>query len=303
MSHLAPSIAEVYRDARSAGAVFDLSDWTVMRLRGPDTRPFLQGLATADLESGTAARVTFFLSEKGRAVALAWARVSDDGQSAWVVADDGARAGLRPHLERFRVMEDVELEGPDGMPRVLGAVGDRGRAWASEASRSIAHAVLLDTQPLSLLLVPGDASPADAPACLAPAAFEAWRIAAGLPRTGVDFDLERIATEVDYPDAISMTKGCFVGQEVVARTSNRGQVRRRRVGFRFPWSGGPIPPKAEIRAEGKTVGYVTSAILEPGTDDGLGMGYLATGVESPVLDAVAPQGDRSWRLRILPWPL
>src|SRR5437773_4750731 len=119
-----------YRALRESAGAVDLSAWTVLRLRGPDTRAFLQGLASQDLESarpGTALP-SFFLNEKGRPVALAWVEMGEGGSSALVFADEGARSSLRAHFERFRIMEDVEIEGPDGMPPLVGIAGpDRNR--------------------------------------------------------------------------------------------------------------------------------------------------------------------------------
>jgi len=227
-------------------------------------REFLQGMATQDLASATPDRAaqTLFLTEKGRPVALAWVVLDTDGASTWVIADEGARNTLRPHFERFRIMEDVEFEGPDGVPPVIGVAGPSRsmRALALAAENRGARAINAD--PLSFVLLGREAVPKeDAVAAVLPPplrmpasahtdAAEAWRISVGLPRTGVDFDLDRIATELSLPGAISDAKGCYVGQEVVARTSNRGQVRRHRVGFRFQWSGTQPPFRAELLAGG-----------------------------------------------------
>ncbi len=100
-----------------------------------------------------------------------------------------------------------------------------------------------------------------------------------------------------------MTKGCYVGQEVVSRTSNRGQVRRRRVGFRFAWGGSPIPARAEIRAGEAVAGYVTSSVQEPETESGLGMGYVTTDALTEGAALTVGDGPASTRLTIHDWPL
>jgi folate-binding protein YgfZ len=272
--------ASDYRTLREKGGAVDLSAWTVLKLRGPDTRAFLQGLATQDLESATPGRPkpTFFLNEKGRPVALAWVEMDEAGSSAWVIADEGARSTLRAHFERFRIMEDVQIDGPEGMPPLIGFAGPDG----------LSPEVL----------------PQAAPSHFAdPASFEAWRLATGIPRTGIDIDLDRIATELIFPEAISLTKGCYVGQEIVARTSNRGQVRRHRVGFRFDWEGRPIPARTELRAGDVAAGYVTSTAPEPGTDQGIGMGYLSVDAQQQQLEVLALEGTTPRRVRPAPWPL
>lgn len=307
--------ADDYRLLREGAMTLDLSSWCVVRVTGADAREFLQGMATQDLASATPDRAaqTLFLTEKGRPVALAWVVLDTDGISTWVIADEGARSSLRPHFERFRIMEDVEFEGPDGMPPLIGVAGPTRstRALALSAENRGARAVNAD--PLSFVLLGGEAVPNEDPvaAALPPPfrtiasahtdAAEAWRISVGLPRTGVDFDLDRIATELSLPGAISHAKGCYVGQEVVARTSNRGQVRRHRVGFRFPWSGAKPPFRAELLAGGATVGYLTTAAPEPGSGDGLGMGYATA--ES--IDSGAPIVIAGFDapVEIGPWPL
>ena len=307
--------ADDYRLLREGALALDLSSWCVIRVTGSDVREFLQGMATQDLASATPDRAaqTLFLTEKGRPVAHAWVVLDTDGTSTWAIADEGARNTLRPHFERFRIMEDVEFEGPDGVPPVIGVAGPSRsmRALALAAENRGARAINAD--PLSFVLLGREAVPkADAVAAVLPPplrmpafahtdAAEAWRISVGLPRTGVDFDLDRIATELSLPGAISDAKGCYVGQEVVARTSNRGQVRRHRVGFRFQWSGTQPPFRAELLAGGASVGYLTSAAPEPGSGHGLGMGYAT--VES--IDSGAPIVIAGFDapIELAPWPL
>lgn len=270
-----PTPADDYRALREAAAAFDLERWSALRLAGADTREFLQGTASQDLAQVGPDRAaeTLFLSEKGRPVAHAWVAIDASGAGAWVIADRGSVEALRPHLERFRIMEDVEFDPPDAAPRVAGVAGPERSARLADLAARAAGFTAIAADPLSFLLLPAGTR---APDAAAPEAVEAWRIATGIPLGGVDFDLDRIATELDLPAAISLTKGCYVGQEVVARTSNRGQVRRKRVGFRFAWPRSAPAPPTPILAEGASAGFITSVARIPGTDQGVGMGYLAT---------------------------
>jgi len=310
------SPAADYRALREGAALLDLEGWTAIELHGADTRDFLQGMATQDLASAApdTAVETLFLSEKGRPVALAWVRIESSGAEATIVADGAGAAALRPHLERFRIMEDVEFAPPSGgaarYGRIVGAAGpSRATLLAALASEIRGSRAIPALGPISFLLRPtgGDpsgAAPPDLSGTVAPEAAEAWRIAQGLPLAGQDFDLERIATELDLPDAISFTKGCYVGQEVVARTSNRGQVRRRRVGFRFAWSADPSYSRGTpLVSEGGSAGFLTSAAMEPGTREGLGMGFVATErleASEPHIHIGTMDGPA---IRIMPWPL
>ncbi|TMQ56903.1 MAG: hypothetical protein E6K76_11950 [Candidatus Eisenbacteria bacterium] len=299
-------LAEEYRSLTEAAAVVDLERWTVLRIAGSETRDFLQGTATQDFAAGPApgeAVKTLFLTEKGRPVALAWITIEAGTGSATVIADEGARAGLRPHLERFRIMEDVEFEGPDGASRLLGVAGPERDPMARAIASKIPGALAIRAEPLSFVLVPAESGAASIASFLDSAVFQAWRIRVGLPLQGIDLDLDRIATELALPEAISMTKGCYVGQEVVARTTHRGHVRRQRVGFRFPWTGEPIPKGTELRSGGIEAGHVTSTTLEPGSGEGLGMAYIAPETIAHNLDVLAIQGEKSTHLSLHSWPL
>jgi folate-binding protein YgfZ len=87
-------------------------------------------------------------------------------------------------------------------------------------------------------------------------ALEARRIEAGVPRIGLDMDGSTLALEVPVAEAISATKGCYLGQEVVARGTARGHVNRRLVGLRLE---GPVPPRgAALVRDGAEVGRLTS---------------------------------------------
>jgi len=290
------AVAEDYRAFRAGEAAVRLETWTVFHIAGPDTAAFLQGLGSQDLPPGSSRR-TYFLTEKGRPLALAWVRVSEDGASAWVVADEGAKDSLHPHFEKFRVMEEVEFEDASGRFVVLGVAGGSS-ARLTGVPEGGAGIVRIDVEPLSILLVPPGEESAIRTADTA--VFEPWRVAAGLPRACIDFDLDRIATEIDDSGAISLTKGCYVGQEVVARTSNRGQVRRRLVTFQYDGSRGPLPAKTDIKTSDTTVGFVTSSAIEPGSTQGFGMGYISTEALSRGSDLVALQGSTTIPLRPAP---
>ena len=300
-------LAEEYRALLEAAAVIDLERWMVLRLKGAEAREFLQGTATQDFATQpgrpNAAARTLFLTEKGRPVASAWVAFSNEPESALILADEGARGSLRQHLERFRIMEDVEFQGPDGMPRLFGVAGPERDPLAQAVAARIGGAVAIRAEPLSFVLSPTETPPAALPPSIDPRTFEAWRIGQGIPFQGIDLDLERIATELSLPEAISMTKGCYVGQEVVARTAHRGKLRRRRIGFRFPWTGEPIPNGTELRSGGIEAGHITSTAWEPGTGEGVGMGYIAPEALAANLDVLAIQGEKTTHLRLRSWPL
>lgn len=109
-----------------------------------------------------------------------------------------------------------------------------------------------------------------------PVGREAWnvlRVEAGRVWHGVDVDASTLLLEAPLEDAYSLTKGCYVGQEVVARVTYRGHVNRRIVGLAF--AGDRVSPAgAAVRVEGREVGRVTSAVVSPASRRGLALAFL-----------------------------
>jgi folate-binding protein YgfZ len=103
-------------------------------------------------------------------------------------------------------------------------------------------------------------------------ALEILRLEAGYPRYGVDVDENTIILEAGYKDAISFTKGCYLGQEVVARATHIGRVNKNLVQFKAESDHAPSP-KSKFQDNGKEAGYVTSAAFSPGLKAVVGLGY------------------------------
>lgn len=116
-----------------------------------------------------------------------------------------------------------------------------------------------------------------------PVGREAWdvlRVEAGVLRYGVDVDASTLLLEAGLPEAYSLNKGCYLGQEVVARITYRGHVNRAIVGFRFGDSRVPAPG-APVTVEGKEVGRITSAVLSPALGVALALGFLRREHQEP----------------------
>jgi folate-binding protein YgfZ len=114
-------------------------------------------------------------------------------------------------------------------------------------------------------------------------AMEVLRIEAGIPGFGADMGEDTLALEVAPESAISFTKGCYVGQEIVARGTYVGQVRRKLVGLRI--EGDVVPARGDrVSKDSHEVGRVTSAAWSPTFGRVIALGILR-------LDAVS-QDDR-----------
>ncbi len=109
---------------------------------------------------------------------------------------------------------------------------------------------------------------------VSPQDWDAWRIWFGFPEFGRDITAGNLGPEVtDDPAVISTTKGCYLGQEVVARIESRGHVNRKLVGLVFE-SREAIPPQSPLQAGGQSAGLVTSAAHHGGIGRTLGLGYV-----------------------------
>jgi len=103
--------------------------------------------------------------------------------------------------------------------------------------------------------------------------FETLRVEAGIARFGQDMDESNVVPETNLDDAVSYTKGCYVGQEIIVRIKHRGHPAKKLTGLRFE-TDQQIEPGAIIRSkENQEIGRVTSAVISPRLGS-IGLGYL-----------------------------
>lgn len=124
-----------------------------------------------------------------------------------------------------------------------------------------------------------------------PQVEEILRIEAGIARYGVDMDETNVVTETNLDDAVSYTKGCYLGQEIIVRIKHRGHVAKKLTGLRFQ-TNDPIKTGAVIRSsDDKEVGRVTSATFSPALGTTVALGYVRyeylTAGTPVVIDGVA----------------
>ncbi|MBO0826683.1 MAG: folate-binding protein YgfZ [Streptosporangiales bacterium] len=239
----------------AAGEGFvDLSHREVVRVAGPDRLTWLHSLTSQHLErlEPREASTALVLSPQGR-VEHALALV-DDGTAVWAHVEPGTSGALVDFLTMMRFRADVDVAdvtaeyavvwepGGDGETPYLARAGARGRE----------------------LFVPRAELPAYAERRGSPAgvwAYEALRIAAHEPRFGRDTDHKTIPHEVGWiGTAVHLDKGCYRGQETVARVHNTGHPPRRLVFLHFDGSVETLPAHGDaVEDGGREVGVVTSS--------------------------------------------
>jgi folate-binding protein YgfZ len=104
--------------------------------------------------------------------------------------------------------------------------------------------------------------------------LEILRIETGIPRYGVDVDSNTVVNETNYDHAISFTKGCYIGQEIVIRIKHRGHVAKKLTGIIFPNESFEIDDPTVYSEDGKEAGRVTSWVISPGLGETAAMAYI-----------------------------
>lgn len=255
-----------YERARS-GAGFSDGMFGLVWATGPDTVSFLQGILSQDIEGlapGEVAR-SFLLEPRGKLNSLLW--VLRDADRVGIVTDAARHDETVGSLLRWRFRVDVDFV-PDRRP-VLDVWGPRAAGfdvpdgWTEEQGVLVAA---LRSRPMRRRLIAGLEPSAMRERGIVPIGrqvVDAFRIEAGEPRMGVDVDEKTIPQETGLvPEAISFTKGCFLGQELSARIDSRGRVNRHLRGLRMLDSVLP-PAGARLTLSGKQIGILTTAAESP----------------------------------------
>lgn len=260
-------------------SIADLSrDRQRLRISGVDRVDFLQGQCTNDvrkLRPGQSCYATF-LNAKGKMRGDAYVVCLED---AFVLE---ASAGLAESLGKFIITEDVTIED---ISESLGAwlvVGG-----AAEAARP---EVLTFTHLLGL----GVLSATPLPVTLDAGALEALRIEAGIPAWGIDLDENTIPVEAGLASrAIAYDKGCYIGQETIARIKTYGHVNRHLV--QMASDGEALPGRGEkLFCREKEIGYITSAALSNRLGKTIAIGYVRRELASP--GTILNAGGQSWEI-------
>ncbi|MBV9092894.1 MAG: folate-binding protein YgfZ [Streptosporangiaceae bacterium] len=251
---------------QGAGLV-DRSNRGVLTLTGPDRLGWLHSLTTQDLEHlapGDSAQA-LVLSPNGHVEQHMV--LTDDGAATWLHTEPGRAAGLAAFLESMRFMLRVEVADLTGSCAVLTVMGPSG-AGLAEGLDGVLARVSAGSFGINDLIVARDALPAAAGELLRRGgtlagmwAFEALRIAARVPRLGLDTDHRTIPHEVGWIEtAVHLNKGCYRGQETVARVHNLGHPPRRLVFLHLDGSVDRLPAHGDpVQLDGAAVGFTGSS--------------------------------------------
>ena len=251
------------RALSSALGLVDRSHRGVIRVTGEDRLSWLHSLSTQALEKfepgGTAE--TLILSPNGHVEHHLI--LTDDGSALWAHVEPHTAGPLLEFLESMRFMLRVEPADVTSEFAVLTVMGPAvGPGWADEAAVAATYAFGADLIVSRDRLEQAASGLQERGAVLAGIwAYEALRIAAHRPRFGLDTDHRTIPHEVGWIDvAVHLDKGCYRGQETVARVHNLGHPPRRLVFLHLDGSEDRLPAHGDpVMADGAQVGFTGSA--------------------------------------------
>jgi tRNA-modifying protein YgfZ len=320
MATLTEDLASEYRTLTEACGLIDRSERGKLALTGTERKSFLAGQVTNDIVSLQAGHGCYaaFLTHKGKMLGDLRVLASENEGAEPELLLDTERATLQAlfdMIRRFKIGYDVELHKRTLQRGLLSLVGPGARAIAGaedlpaeEHAHRAAHLggcpvrlivtdvgidVLCDaddTEAVRAALLSAGATP------VSEQAAEIVRVERGRPRYGHELDDATIPQEAGLNDrAVSFTKGCYVGQETVARLFYRGKPNRHLRGLRLSE---PVPAGAQLQLGERVVGKVSSSLVSP-THGPIALALVRR--EAAPGDAVTVEGGASATVVELPF--
>jgi folate-binding protein YgfZ len=266
---------DAYTAMTEGAALVDRSESGKLALTGSEAKAFLNGQVTNEIEALEPGHGCYaaLLTHKGKM--LADLRVIDTGSELLLLCERSALQALFDAIRRYKIGFDVELHKRTLERGLLSLIGPRADALLGAELPAQEHANVqsdlgllirtdvgvdvvcdsADTERVKAALLEAGAVEADE------AIAEIVRVERGRPRYGIDLDDSVIPQEAGLNErAVSFTKGCYVGQETVARLHNRGKPNRHLRGLRL---GEEVQPGTELRLGEREVGRLTSVARSP----------------------------------------
>jgi folate-binding protein YgfZ len=298
------SLEDEVRAIREKAVYLPRPDVATLRLSGADRVRYLNGQVSNDVAAlaiGQGQRAVK-PSPKGRVEAVL--RVRALPESFELDLDRSVAAKIKDGLERFIIMDDCAIEDVSAGREVVGVYGPRAAEILGEIGLSAAEGLPnlafekvgatvvvrdggLGVDGFELQVAPGasaqlQARLQNAGVLLASEeALEVVRVEAGVAKDGVDLDEEIIPLEAGLDEAISHTKGCYVGQEVIARATNLGGVRHRLVKLEIEGARPPVDAELWPSGADKATGELTSVVWSPLAKKVIALGYVRIIHEAP----------------------
>ena len=298
-----------YQALRTGAGLIDYSTQALIEVRGPDRAGFLHNLLSHDIKRLTPGHGCQAALLTASAKLLAQLLVLADADALWLLCDANRAPVVLQTLERYRFSEEVTLTNHERRYAVLALQGPRALevleplVGATGGLRSSGDHAACSFREVTLRLIHHPLAGAEGILCLCPAehAQRVWvqlagqkgvtlvgwealntaRIEAGIPWYGIDMDDSSLLPETGLEKQLaSDTKGCYMGQEIVARMQTYGSPSRKLMGLIFDSDQAPVAGDA-LEHDGKDVGKVTSACISPTLKRTIGLGWVKRGFYEP----------------------
>lgn len=289
---------EEYWAVKKAAGIADISSTGRLIITGKDRVSFLNGLLTNDLTRVTedGGQHSALLNPKARVLADLYLYRQPD--SILVDTGNSPAARVQEELERFVITEEVRvrnaadlvhltIQGPGSAQAIKEILGVDASDLKSLSHKSLGPSIIVNRDRTGQggydIVLPSEESEAVWQGFLLKSgdlglrpigtrALEILRLEAGYPKYGVDVDQDVIVLEAGFKDAISFTKGCYMGQEVVARATHIGRVNKQLVKLEID-SINPPTARSKLKSDGVEAGFITSAAFSPGQRKVVSLAY------------------------------
>jgi len=321
-----------YQAVRKGVGLIDLAHRSLLQFTGPDRVSFLQGMLSNDLRvlkpfDGQQAAI---LTQQGKIIADV--RVLCALNSIYLDFWEFLKDRVLAHLRRYLVADEVEIADPSDQWHMLSVQGPQVPALLNELfgheplpSQPMQHGMVhFDGSPICVVEAnhfgePGfdlvistsavthvaqrltDNGKKFSAAWVGEEAQEILRIEAGVPRCGVDFTEDNLLLEVGLDNAVSFTKGCYLGQEVVERIRSRGHVNKKLVGLAL-YGHEPAAAGDAISAGDKGVGNITSSVHSPAWGRPIALGYVQKDCWAPGTELLVKHSGAAVTATVVEFP-
>jgi folate-binding protein YgfZ len=286
------------RDGRAG--LIDLSNRGRILVSGSEAVMFLNGLITNDMKTLAASSWmrAAFPNVQGRLLAVV--RILNRANEFLIDTEEATHQKVVQLLERFTLAGDFRVTDLTGQTGCYSAQGSQSAAIirqlfdeTTEIDRGQVVTPRLNDNEVTIIRATHTAedgfdlfferSEADnlrntlLGAGIAPVSdetAEVLRIEAGIPRYGVDMDETTIVTEANLDDAVSFTKGCYLGQEIIVRIKHRGHVAKKITGITFPDRIEIEDGAKVLSVDDKEIGRITSSTFSPTLNRTIALGYV-----------------------------
>ncbi len=312
-------LMEYYQAARNEAALVE-ADWLgIVKLVGSERASWLQGMVTNDVQKlapGTGCYAAH-LTPQGKMVAQM--RVLADQDALWLSLERGAVPKLLAAFDKLLIMEDVQVADASDDYSVLCVMGPKAatvlESWLGErldlnglyTHRTFDDArIVVSDLGYDVWIPPGRAGKIlrtlaqSGALAIDHGTWDVLRTEAGIPVYGVDIDETTTMPEIG-DSGINYDKGCYIGQEVVAKVKYIGHVNRRFVGLIL--SGEDLPVlKSPIRKDGKDAGYLTTSLFSPGLGKPIALGFVSRAACAPGTEVEVVSNGRALPARVVELP-